>query len=70
MKRDMNTTAEKANLINRDAYDIRMTEIQELINKARNGSRTDAFDAVITAFNYGFVLGHRATVSGKVTKRI
>lgn len=70
MKRDMNKTAEKANYFPRDCYDIRISEIQELINKARNGSCTEAFDAIVTAFKYGFVLGNRATVAGKIQKRL
>ena len=70
MKRDMNKTAERADSQIKDAYDINILEVQELINKARNGSRYDAFDAIVTAFKYGFVLGHRATVAGKVTRRL
>ncbi len=70
MKRDMNKTAERANKYSKDGYDICTTEIQELMNKARNGSCTETFEAIITAFKYGFVLGNRATIAGKIQKRL
>ena len=37
-------------------------EIYELIEMARN---VGSADAIITAFNFGYVLGHRATLAGR-----
>lgn len=43
-------------------YDIPGGDIMKLMEKAQAG---EAYDAIMAAFNYGYVLGHRATVAGK-----
>ena len=70
MIRDMRKTAEKAEHNIPDYYDLYGTEIAELMKQARCFSAHETFEAIITAFNYGFVLGHRATLAGKVKKRL
>ena len=70
MKRDMKTTAEKAMHNVPDFYDINSEELRELLKKTRTVDPNDAFDAIVTAFHYGFVLGHRATAAGKVKHRL
>lgn len=70
MTRDMKKTAEKATREIPSNYDLNSSEIIDLMKKARKGSPDDTYNAIITAFKYGFVLGHRATVAGKITKRI
>lgn len=69
MLRDMEKTAEKATGNIGRYYDMKSSEVIELMKKARNGSPDDTLDAIITAFRYGFVLGHRATVASKTAKR-
>lgn len=70
MLRNMEKTAEKATKNIPDYYDINCSEINELMKKARHGSVDEAFTAIITAFKYGFVLGHRATVAEKMARRL
>ena len=70
MNRDMIKTAQKAETNVPANYDLNSSEIIDLMKKARSGSPDDTYNAIITAFKYGFVLGHRATVAGKITKRI
>ena len=70
MIRDMKKTAEKAESNIPDSYDLYSTEIEKLMKQARCYSANETYKAIITAFNYGFVLGHRATLAGKVKKRL
>jgi len=70
MTRDMEKTAEKAIQNIPDKYTIMSDEIMDLMKKARLKSPDETFDAILTAFRYGFVLGHRATIAGKVNKRL
>ena len=71
MIRNMKETAKKAHeyMYNSklDGYSLRLTEIEELKNMILKGN---VFDAIGIAFNYGFVLGNRVTVSGKITKKL
>ena len=70
MVRDMKKTAEKAERNIPDSYDLYSNEIEKLMEQARCHSANETYEAIITAFNYGFVLGHRATLAGKVKKRL
>ena len=70
MVRDMKKTAEKAESNIPDNYDIYSNEIKKLMEQARCYSANETYKAIITAFNYGFVMGHRATLAGKVKKRL
>ena len=72
MTRDMEKTAEiiSGKMINEKGlshYDMNSQEITRLFNLIDQG---EWYKAISTAFEYGFVLGHRATVAGKVTKRL
>lgn len=49
------------------AYDLSYTEVLRLLDMAAAGR---LFDAIETAFRYGYVLGHRATAAGKQKKRL
>ena len=69
MNRDMKKTAEMATLNTPDHYDINSAEIFDLMAEARR-SPGETYEAILTAFRYGFVLGHRATLAGKVKKRL
>lgn len=66
MKRSIVKTAEKVYLTDKGRYSMTINELQELIDMLQNVGVTDA---LITAFNAGYVLGHRATVAGKYTER-
>lgn len=46
-------------------YDICAEEITRLMAKALQGGANGAFDAITTAFVYGFICGNRATRRGK-----
>lgn len=46
-------------------YDIPGSDIMKLMKKAQSG---EAYDAIMAAFNYGYVMGHRATEKGKYTE--
>jgi len=66
MKRNMEKTAERAKKNIPEYYDLTYKDIYDLLEK----STKDRGQAILTAFEYGFVLGHRATLAGKVTKRL
>ena len=51
-----------------DEYDINIMEITELFCKIKE-DRNGAWDAITSAFVFGFAMGCRATKAGK-TKRI
>ena len=65
MKRSIVKTAEKVYLTDKGCYSMTINELQELIDMVQNVGVTDA---LFTAFNAGYVLGHRATVAGKYTE--
>ena len=46
-----------------DRYDMDGEEMLQLVRQCQEGHD---FEALSTAFLYGFVLGHRATVAGKI----
>ena len=69
MYRNMEKTAEKANMNIPGNYDLVYSEIENLMRKAK-GTSEEKYDAIMTAFHYGFILGHRATVAGKIQKRL
>ena len=68
--RNMEKTAEKADHNIPDYYDLYGTELTTLFRKARSGNADETYEALVTAFKYGFVLGHRATLACKVKKRL
>lgn len=68
--RNMKSTADKANSNIPCSYDLNSTELSELIKQARNADPNETYDAIVTAFLYGFVMGHRATLAGKVKKHL
>lgn len=63
MKRDMIKTAALAEN-KKTSYDLTAWELHQLAEMAINKDKL--FSAFVLAFNYGFVLGHRATRSGSV----
>ena len=67
MKRDMMKTVEsiKGKGAIPDCYDITAPEILELYQILDNNSRDGKWDALTTAFDYGFILGARAQKAGK-----
>lgn len=69
--RNMKQTAKKAHVFKLnsklDGYDLRFDEGVELKNMIQEGK---IYEAITIAFNYGFVLGNRATASGKITKKL
>ena len=50
-----------------DRYDLTFDEITQLIRECEKGNE---FEAIEMAFLYGFVLGNRATVAGKVKGKL
>lgn len=46
-------------------YDISPSDVMELMRKAQSG---EAYDAIMAAFNFGYVMGHRATLAGKYSE--
>lgn len=68
MIRNMEKTAKKAESNVPVLYDLSFSEITELYRVIESGSKEKALDAILIAFKYGFVMGHRATLAGKVTK--
>ena len=53
------------------AYDMTFDEFSNLIKLASSKDTPDPLSkAIFTAFRYGFVLGHRATVAGKIKKKL
>lgn len=72
--RDMVITAEKVKRVFDEngliGYDMTIGEVKQLMNICKNGTWDDMFTAVMTAFRYGLALGHRATVAGKIKRRL
>lgn len=71
-KRDIEKTANKVKgLFDKenglDAYDLNGDDLERLYQLVLENR---IWDTVITAFRYGFVMGHRATVAGKIAKKI
>ncbi len=48
-------------------YDMESSELLSLVRMCAEGKMVEAIAIV---FKYGFVLGHRATLAGKVKKRL
>lgn len=46
-------------------YEMRYSDITQLGEIARN----DLYAAISAAFEYGYIMGHKATVAGKYTER-
>ena len=65
-KRDMVKTAARVRGIDQGNYSITVPEMYELMEMART---VGAADAIALAFDYGYVLGHRATEAGKYKER-
>ena len=68
--RNMEQTANKAKDNIPGYYDLTSEEIIALLRKANSSVSEGRYDALRIAFDYGFVLGHRATLAGKVKKRL
>lgn len=66
--RDMHQTALRAKEVIPVNYCLRMVEMQELLRRARQLDREETLQAIEEAFLYGFALGNRATVAGKISK--
>ena len=69
MKRNMERTAAIARGNVPSKYDLSYSEIMEALKMIRSGPAKE-YEAVTILFRYGFVLGHRATVNGKVPKKM
>ena len=67
MEKTARKTHEVKNQTRLDGYDLTLEEYKRLKDMILDGKCPEA---VSMAFNYGFALGHRATVAGKVTKKI
>jgi len=67
MKRDMVKTAALAE-DKKTAYDLSAAELNELAKMITDYD--GLYTALVTAFNYGFVLGHRATRNGSIKGRL
>lgn len=65
MARNMMKTIEQTKGSIPDHYDIVAPEIQELYSTINTGGADGKWDAITTAFRYGFVLGARAQKAGK-----
>ena len=67
--RDLKETADKALHNIPGNYDLTFNELVQLLNEAATGA-DGRCEAIYTAFRYGFVLGNRATVSGRIPKKL
>ena len=70
MTRNMTKTVEKVKGHIPDAYDLTVVELQELHEILHDSSRDGEWDALCTAFRYGFALGARAERTGKYEIRV
>jgi len=68
--RNMEQIADTVGRIIPKDYDIDSSEILRLMKMARDYDPNEAYNCIVTAFYYGFAMGHRATRAGKVPKRI
>lgn len=50
-----------------DRYDMTLDEMLRLMDMVHEGK---APEAICMAFDYGFILGHRATATGKVANSL
>lgn len=66
--RDMRTTAARAEGRIPKEYHLKLDEITALVKRARALDQEESLQAIITAFQYGFVMGSRATAAGKIGK--
>ena len=67
-KRDMIATAAKAKQIIPDGYDLYAFEISQLFKMVRENKADGLYEALTTAFDYGFALGTRAFAKGRVER--
>lgn len=65
MARNMIKTVDKVKGSIPDVYDLTIVDLQELHEILHDSSRDREWDALCTAFRYGFALGARAERSGK-----
>ena len=61
-RRDLIKTANKVTGCIPYQYDLTIEEMRQLDDIARE---QDIYEAIMLAFNYGYVVGHRITKSGK-----
>lgn len=65
MNRNMMNTVDKVKDNIPANYDITIPELQELYEILQDPNRDGKWDALTTAFHYGFALGARAQKAGK-----
>ena len=65
MKRDMMKTVEKVKGTIPYNYELTLGELHDLYSVLMDENRDGRWDALTTAFDYGFVLGARAQKAGK-----
>lgn len=68
--RNMEQIAQQAERSIPKGYDIVSSEILRLMKMARDYDPNETFNCIVMAFYYGFAMGNRATVDGKVRKRL
>ena len=68
MFRDMKNTAAQAIGKIPNGYQLRATELGELIELAYSGRTDGVYDALVMAFRYGFILGKRAQKNAPTKK--
>lgn len=68
MKRDMHKTVAEIKGKIPQAYNMGASEVFELGEKALRGDANAAFEAIVTAFDYGFALGLRCAKRNPGTK--
>ena len=66
MTRNMEKLSEEARKAIPAEYDINSVELSRLRDMIYSGDKDKVFEAVCMAFNFGFVMGNRATRRGKV----
>ena len=67
--RNMEQIAQRAQQHIPKEYDVLVSELKRVRNETRKGGNEE-FEALCMLFNFGFVMGCRATRAGKVTRRL
>lgn len=70
MNRDLMKTSDLIKGKIPDRYDLTVGEMQMLHEMIHSGSGDGEYDALVSAFRYGFVLGARAEKSGKYELKV
>ncbi|MBQ6232113.1 MAG: hypothetical protein IJJ80_01235 [Clostridia bacterium] len=70
MKSSIKKLAAEANKKMPITYDLSVNELKELLDEFfRTRNPNMVYEAVVTAYQAGFVRGHRATVRGRIGKK-